>query len=176
MNVILSDTEFLQFRDLIHRIAGISLSDAKKQLVSARLAKRLHLFKLTNYGAYYKLLMKDSAELQVAVDMLTTNETYFFREPKHFDFLRDDGREFVGRQQPGGLDEAETVHVGHVHVTDNQVNFASIQFAQRIFAITAFDHVVTCAFERDAHHLPDGCRVVDDQNGFAHRKSSSRKR
>ncbi len=89
MNVILSDAEFLQFRTLIHQIAGISLSDAKKQLVSARLAKRLQVFKLNTYGAYYKVLMKDATELQVAVDMLTTNETYFFREPKHFDFLRD---------------------------------------------------------------------------------------
>lgn len=65
------------------------MSDAKKQLVSARLAKRLQVFKLNTYGAYYKVLMTDSTELQVAVDMLTTNETYFFREPKHFDFLRD---------------------------------------------------------------------------------------
>jgi chemotaxis protein methyltransferase CheR len=89
MNVILSDAEFQQFRNLIHQIAGISMSDAKKQLVSARLAKRLQVFKLNTYGAYYKVLMKDSTELQVAVDMLTTNETYFFREPKHFDFLRD---------------------------------------------------------------------------------------
>ncbi|MDO9345501.1 MAG: protein-glutamate O-methyltransferase CheR [Pseudomonas sp.] len=89
MNAILSDTEFQQFRSLIHQIAGISLSDAKKQLVSVRLAKRLQAFQLTTYGAYYKLLMKDATELQVAVDMLTTNETYFFREPKHFDFLRD---------------------------------------------------------------------------------------
>ncbi|UVH52498.1 protein-glutamate O-methyltransferase CheR [Pseudomonas sp. CBSPBW29] len=89
MNVILSDAEFLQFRSLIHEIAGISMSDAKKQLVSGRLSKRLQIFKLNTYGAYYKVLMKDRAELQVAVDLLTTNETYFFREPKHFDFLRD---------------------------------------------------------------------------------------
>ena len=89
MNVILSDAEFAQFRDLIYQIAGISLSDAKKQLVSTRLAKRLQVLTLNTYGAYYRVLMKDSAELQVAVDLLTTNETYFFREPKHFDFLRD---------------------------------------------------------------------------------------
>lgn len=99
MNVILSDTEFLQFRDLIHRIAGISLSDAKKQLVSARLAKRLHLFKLTNYGAYYKLLMKDSAELQVAVDMLTTNETYFFSRAQAFRFPARCGAPRTARQR-----------------------------------------------------------------------------
>ena len=89
MKVTLSCTEFQQFRSLIHQIAGISLADTKKQLVSARLAKRLRALQLTTYGAYYNVMMKDAAELQVAVDMLTTNETYFFREPKHFDFLRD---------------------------------------------------------------------------------------
>ena len=88
MNTVLSDTEFQQFRSMIHEIAGISLSVAKKQLVSGRLAKRLQFFNLTTYGSYYRLLMKDRSELQIAVDLLTTNETYFFREPKHFDFLR----------------------------------------------------------------------------------------
>ena len=89
MNVILSDNEFQQFRSLIHQVAGISMSDAKKQLISGRLAKRVQFFNLTTYGSYYRLLMKDDIELQMAVDLLTTNETYFFREPKHFEFLRD---------------------------------------------------------------------------------------
>ncbi|MGY2199399.1 CheR family methyltransferase [Pseudomonas gingeri] len=89
MNVILSDNEFQQFRAMIRDIAGISMSDAKKQLISGRLAKRLQFFQLTTYGGYYRLLMKDKAELQVAVDLLTTNETYFFREPRHFEFLKE---------------------------------------------------------------------------------------
>lgn len=89
MNVILSDNEFQQFRTMIRDIAGISMSAAKKQLVSGRLAKRLQFFNLTTYGSYYRLLMKDKTELQMAIDLLTTNETYFFREPKHFEFLRD---------------------------------------------------------------------------------------
>lgn len=89
MNAILSDSEFQQLRTMIREVAGISMSDAKKQLISGRLAKRLQFYKLTTYGSYYRLLMKDKAELQMAVDLLTTNETYFFREPKHFEFLRD---------------------------------------------------------------------------------------
>ncbi|MDP9528846.1 CheR family methyltransferase [Pseudomonas protegens] len=90
MNLILSDIEFQQFRVMIRDVAGISMSDAKKPLVSGRLAKRLQFFNLSSYGGYYRLLMKDKAELQVAVDLLTTNETYFFREPKHFDFLQQE--------------------------------------------------------------------------------------
>ena len=86
----ISDREFGQFQNLIYKIAGISLSPAKKPLVSGRLAKRLRARQLANYGDYFKLLDNghEPDEIQMAVDLLTTNETYFFREPKHFDFLR----------------------------------------------------------------------------------------
>ncbi|MGR9014352.1 MAG: CheR family methyltransferase [Gammaproteobacteria bacterium] len=88
--VELQEKEFSQLRDLIYRIAGINLSPAKKPLVASRLAKRLHYYGLANYGEYFQMITaaNGQAELQVAVDLLTTNETHFFREPKHFDFLR----------------------------------------------------------------------------------------
>lgn len=86
--IALNDAEFRQFRGLIHEVAGISLSDAKKPLVAGRLGKRLRQRGLDSYGAYFQLLQVDRSEHQIAVDLLTTNETYFFREPKHFDFLR----------------------------------------------------------------------------------------
>lgn len=88
-NLVLSDKEFQQFRGMIFEIAGISMSEAKKPLVSGRLAKRIRQHGLPSYGDYFRLLMRERAELQVAVDLLTTNETYFFREPKHFNFLRE---------------------------------------------------------------------------------------
>ena len=85
----LSDKEFHQFQDLIYKIAGISLSSSKKPLVSGRLMKRLRERNLDSYGDYFKLLDSghEASEIQMAVDLLTTNETYFFRESKHFDFL-----------------------------------------------------------------------------------------
>lgn len=90
-NAVLHDHEFAQFRELIYRIAGISLSPVKKQLVSSRLAKRLRHHNFASYGDYFRLITSalGKDELQVAVDSLTTNETHFFREPKHFDFLRN---------------------------------------------------------------------------------------
>ena len=91
MNIeTIDDKEFSQFQNLIYKIAGISLSHAKKPLVSGRLAKRLREHRLTSYGDYFKLLSSGSHpdEIQTAVDLLTTNETYFFRESKHFDFMR----------------------------------------------------------------------------------------
>jgi len=86
----LSDQEFKQFSDLIYRIAGISMSPTKKPLVSGRLARRLKLHQLDSYGEYFSFITsaRGKQELQEAVDALTTNETHFFREPKHFDFLR----------------------------------------------------------------------------------------
>jgi chemotaxis protein methyltransferase CheR len=86
----ISDTEFGQFQRFILEAAGITLTDAKKTLVSSRLAKRLHACQVKSYGEYYRLLTSGESplELQTAVDLLTTNETYFFREPKHFQFLK----------------------------------------------------------------------------------------
>lgn len=86
----LNDIEFQQFQSWLHFTAGINLSPAKKALVAGRLSKRLKHFNLTSYGDYFRLISHkaQAAELQIALDLLTTNETHFFREPKHFDFLR----------------------------------------------------------------------------------------
>ena len=88
--VELKDSEFTRIRELIYRIAGISLSAVKKPLICSRLARRLKHHNLASYGEYVRLISAPNgeAELQMAVDLLTTNETHFFREPKHFDFLR----------------------------------------------------------------------------------------
>ena len=92
MNTLsITDQEFALFQRFIFEAAGITLPSSKKTLVSGRLAKRLAYCQIDSYGAYLKLLMsgKAPAEVQIAVDQLTTNETYFFREMKHFDFLRE---------------------------------------------------------------------------------------
>lgn len=88
---VISDSEFAYVRKLIHEIAGISLADSKKMLVCSRLGKRLAHHGLSNFREYFQRIASGQLdnELQVAVDLLTTNETYFFREPRHFDFLRD---------------------------------------------------------------------------------------
>ncbi|RZT75875.1 chemotaxis protein methyltransferase CheR [Azospira oryzae] len=85
----ISDQEFGRFRDLIYQIAGIQLSDAKKVLLVGRLSRRLKHYGLSTFAQYYQLVTspQESRELQTMVDLLTTNETYFFREPKHFDYL-----------------------------------------------------------------------------------------
>ncbi len=87
----ISNAEFAQFQRLIYKIAGISLADSKKVLLVGRLGKRLRAHGMATYAEYFKLISSgsDPAELQMMVELLTTNETYFFREEKHFDFLAD---------------------------------------------------------------------------------------
>lgn len=85
----ISDAEFGQFRDLMRRTAGVEMAPSKKHLVSGRLTRRLREHRLRSFGEYYRLVASGNApdEFQRMVDLLTTHETYFFREPKHFDYL-----------------------------------------------------------------------------------------
>jgi chemotaxis protein methyltransferase CheR len=97
----ITDAEFAQFQRLIYQIAGISLADTKKVLLVGRLGKRLKALNLPTFGAYYKYVASgnDANERQTMVDLLTTNETYFFREEAHFDFLR----QVIIPQHPRGV-------------------------------------------------------------------------
>lgn len=90
-NPSITPQEFARFRALIHQIAGIHLSDAKRVLLVGRLSKRLRELNFRSFTQYFEHVTSSRApeELQVMVDLLTTNETYFFREPKHFDFLHE---------------------------------------------------------------------------------------
>ncbi len=87
----ITEQEFQDIRGWIYQLAGISLSNQKRALVMGRLAPRLRHHQISSYGEYFEMLRGGGhpGELQIAVDLLTTNETHFFREPKHFDFLRD---------------------------------------------------------------------------------------
>jgi chemotaxis protein methyltransferase CheR len=89
MSYNINDAEFKRFSSLIYNIAGITLTDAKKVLLTGRLSKRLTALGLETYTQYYKHVTDPAQadELQFMVDLLTTNETYFFREHQHFEFL-----------------------------------------------------------------------------------------
>ena len=99
----LSDREFTLFQRFIFEAAGIMLSLAKKPMVRGRLAKRVQAHRCDSFGDYYALLQngRNPVEAQMAVDLLTTNETYFFREPRHFVLLR----ELLGARQRSSRDQ-----------------------------------------------------------------------
>ncbi len=86
----LSDAMFEEISTLVKSICGINLHEGKKQLVKARLNKRLRATNLPTYEAYLDHVRSDvnGDELTVMLDSLSTNLTQFFREPKHFEHLR----------------------------------------------------------------------------------------
>jgi chemotaxis protein methyltransferase CheR len=98
----ISDQEFAQFQRFIFEAAGITLASGKKMLVSSRLGRRVQHYELDSFAAYFRLLSGglQPAEVQTAIDLLTTNETYFFREPRHFEFLQKHLSAAPTRTQP----------------------------------------------------------------------------
>jgi chemotaxis protein methyltransferase CheR len=89
-NIPLSPAEFQWIARYLHSQTGILLNEGKQALVMGRLEKRLRHHGLKSYSDYFKLLGTPGHDIEttLATDLLTTNETYFFREHKHFDFLR----------------------------------------------------------------------------------------
>ncbi|WP_290672351.1 protein-glutamate O-methyltransferase CheR [Aquabacterium sp.] len=95
----ISDKDFERLRRFFESASGIHLADCKKVLVCGRLSRRLRHFKLDSYREYMDLIESPNqrAERQMAIDLLTTNETHFFREPKHFERFRRVLKELADR-------------------------------------------------------------------------------
>ncbi|MCR8725043.1 CheR family methyltransferase [Frigidibacter sp. ROC022] len=86
----LSAADFRAIADLLQARTGIALSEGKRSLVLARLARRLRKLGLPDFAAYAALLGSEAGatECREMVSALTTNVTAFFREAHHFDTLR----------------------------------------------------------------------------------------
>lgn len=91
-NVVLSERDFRKISNLVYEHCGINLHGGKKELVRARLAKRLRLGHFKTFPEYIKHVLEDKTgkEFSILIDSLSTNLTSFFRETKHFEFLRSD--------------------------------------------------------------------------------------
>jgi chemotaxis protein methyltransferase CheR len=96
----LSQRSFDLIARTFHQVSGIRLVPAKRQLVIGRLQKLAAERGLDDLDAYVDEVIRqgDEKELVRVVDKLTTNETYFFREPAHFEFLLS----LLSARRPGG--------------------------------------------------------------------------
>jgi chemotaxis protein methyltransferase CheR len=85
-----SNEDFEALRTLVKQVTGIALSDQKRELVYGRLARRLRALNIKSFREYRELLASDADEVVQFCNAITTNLTAFFREPHHFDHLRDE--------------------------------------------------------------------------------------
>jgi chemotaxis protein methyltransferase CheR len=85
----LTEREYRLFRALVHREAGIELGPAKRELLIGRLSRRIRELGLASFGEYYDYATGRGAPEEVVhlLDHVATNETHFFREPGHFEFV-----------------------------------------------------------------------------------------
>ena len=92
MDLEISTEEFQRFRTLIYDESGIVLNDQKQGLVTSRLSKRLRELGISNFSEYFEQVTREPSreEFTRMLDLISTNKTDFFRESKHFDFLRED--------------------------------------------------------------------------------------
>ena len=86
----LSKKEFELIQSFIFKKVGIFLGESKIFLIKNRLFKRLKILNIESYHDYYRYMQIHKEEQMVMINLITTNETYFFRENTHFDFFLND--------------------------------------------------------------------------------------
>jgi chemotaxis protein methyltransferase CheR len=97
--VTLTGAEFDTLRALVHEVAGIALSPAKRTLLESRLQRRLRALALTSFSEYVEWLTRPgSPEVVEMINCVTTNKTDFYREPHHFRFLQQQVLPIVERR------------------------------------------------------------------------------
>ncbi len=85
----LTDEEFKKFCALIYRVAGIRIGDNKRVLVANRVRRRLRATGIKTFAEYYAFLTSPAGagEMPLFLDAITTNETYFYRDHQHYQWL-----------------------------------------------------------------------------------------
>lgn len=107
ISVVLDRARFARFADLVTDTLGIKMPAAKVTLLENRLRGRMRQLGITSIDAYEQYLFRSAHshdELVHFCDVVTTNKTDFFREPQHFDFLREHVLpSLAGERQSGEL-------------------------------------------------------------------------
>lgn len=86
---LLDDSEFAEVSKMVNKLTGIQLPERKRRMASGRIRRRLNATNTPDFSSYLRRVKNDVDEQRLMIDEITTNETYFFREHAHFDFLRD---------------------------------------------------------------------------------------
>ncbi|MFK8031508.1 MAG: protein-glutamate O-methyltransferase CheR [Gammaproteobacteria bacterium] len=98
----LNDADMAEFQRLAMSAAGIDINESKRSMIYTRFIRRLRALRLTTFSEYLALLQNDKcAEYETFINTVTTNLTYFFREPHHFEYLSEIVIPEVYRQHRG---------------------------------------------------------------------------
>lgn len=87
MNLSISQTCFRKFCKVIHQLTGVTIGSDRTTLVEGRVRRRIRSLSLDSYEEYLQLVETDKREQTTFIDLITTNETYFFRTPRIWSYL-----------------------------------------------------------------------------------------
>lgn len=82
---VLNDTDYEMFRKLIYDESGITFSDTNRSILDGRIKELLRTKNIQTPAEYYALVTKNTEEMKIMLDSVTTNLTRFFRNQPHFD-------------------------------------------------------------------------------------------
>ena len=87
--IIISEEDFLKFREYFYRKTGINFETTKRYFVDKRLIERIEATDSGDFRSYFIMMrfQASGAELQLLTNLMTVNETYFLREDYQFDCL-----------------------------------------------------------------------------------------
>jgi chemotaxis protein methyltransferase CheR len=88
----LTDEVFAKFRELIYKVAGIKIPETKKVMISNRVRRRLRATGIVGFKEYHAFLtsLAGAPEMPLFLNEITTNETYFYRDTQHFNWLQEE--------------------------------------------------------------------------------------
>ena len=104
--MIINDDEFFKFREFFYRKNGIQFESTKRYFVDKRLVERIEATSSGSFRNYFTMLRFQASgeELQTLTNLMTVNETYFFREEYQFKCLVESLLpELVAKKEPGSL-------------------------------------------------------------------------
>lgn len=142
----LTHREFKQYCALVYDESGIHLTDEKRQLLNARLSKRLRKLGVEP-DAYMRILRQDPQERCRFVDAISTNHTFFFRESRAFRFIDDACRHIwcaaaSSGEEPYSLAAYCLHHQVHASIWATDISNTCLEKAGRgIYPINAKDHI-----------------------------------
>lgn len=163
----LKDEEFKALVQIAHTHTGIALDGSKRPMLHARLSRRMAALALSDFGDYIALLSAPSStELTHFKNRVTTNLTYFHREPKHFSFLTQNALPALAKIRPDG----ERLRIWSAGCSTGQEPYSLAMTLCSVLPRLAPDPRILCTdLNTDAVNFAErGIYAADDLNSLSH--------
>lgn len=130
----ITDAQYDFFRKLVYERSRINLGQNKRELVVARVSKRLRALDMQSFQQYIDFLQSTQGkeELTHLIDVISTNHTYFFREQAHFDFLLQNVLPPITQNRHGAL--GKTFRVWSAATSSGEEPYSIAILLQEYFA------------------------------------------